>query len=429
MNSMENDPLATYLNALERDECYRAEKVLKEAPHEVTELVYLAGAGGAQRGPFVRKRIRSEAEMGKGYAHLLEAQRAGRHFSHLPHIYDVHQRDGELVVVMEYVEGCTLREEVYRRDPSPQLAAQWFPALCDGVAELHGLAPAPLIHRDLKPTNILVGSGKLTVIDLGIARSFRDGAEADTTHFGTRSYAPPEQFGYGQTDVRSDVYAMGMILYYLLTECDPSPAMVREGFADERIPAPLQAVLARACAFDPAARYQTVGQLKKAFLSAMAKLEAAQGRGKSVGPAPGGSGPAAPNSSGPKPHAERPEAAPSRPSLVAGMVWNGALALVWAFFVVVALVAIFVPSVGDASLPPWFRILEYGGIFALPVTGIAYALLDKRWLRRRISALAGQTFRKGLVVGLKLVALGAIVLVACIFFVACGVVRLPGAGA
>ena len=414
MSSMENDPLATYLHALERDECYRVEKVLKEAPREVTELVYLAGEDGAQLGPFVRKRIRSEAEMGKGYAHLLEAQRAGRRFLHLPRIYDVHQRDGELVVVMEYVEGHTLREEVYRRDPSPQLAAQWFPALCDGVAELHGLAPAPLIHRDLKPTNILVGNGQLTVIDLGIARSFRDGAEADTTHFGTRSYAPPEQFGYGQTDVRSDVYAMGMILYYLLTECDPSPAMVREGFGDERIPAPLRVVLTRACAFDPTARYQTVGQLKAAFLKAMEKLEPAKAPLKSEAP---------------KPQPERSADASSRLSVVLGMAWNGALALIWMFLVVVALVAIFVPNEADTQLPLWFRILEYGGIFALPVTGVAYALLDKRWLRHRIPALAGQTFRKGLVAGLKLVAIGAIALVVCIFFAACGIVHLPSSSA
>ncbi len=105
MGSMENDPLATYLDALARDDCYRVQRVLKQSPHETTEVVYFVGTNDARLGPFVRKRISCDAEMGKGYYHLLEAQRAGRRFLHLPRIYDVHRRDDELIVVMEFVAG------------------------------------------------------------------------------------------------------------------------------------------------------------------------------------------------------------------------------------------------------------------------------------------------------------------------------------
>ncbi|KAB1641499.1 DUF5067 domain-containing protein [Adlercreutzia muris] len=132
-----------------------------------------------------------------------------------------------------------------------------------------GFAP-PLIHRDLKPSNIVVSDGGLTIIDFGIARAFREGAGADTTHFGTRSYAPPEQFGYGQTDVRSDVYALGMLLYYLVTERDPDARVATGGFAEPDVPPMLRPVLQRACAFDPAARFSSVWALKAAFLAAMA---------------------------------------------------------------------------------------------------------------------------------------------------------------
>lgn len=139
-----------------------------------------------------------------------------------------------------------------------------------GVNELHeGFAP-PLIHRDLKPSNIVVSDGGLTIIDFGIARAFREGVGADTTHFGTRSYAPPEQFGYGQTDVRSDVYALGMLLYYLVTERDPDARVATGGFAEPDVPPMLRPVLQRACAFDPAARFSSVRALKAAFLAAMA---------------------------------------------------------------------------------------------------------------------------------------------------------------
>lgn len=82
----------------------------------------------------------------------------------------------------------------------------------------------------------MVSDAGLTIIDFGIARAFREGAAGDTAHFGTRCYAPPEQFGYGQTDERSDVYALGMLLYYLLAERDPSPSVAAAGFAGPEVP-------------------------------------------------------------------------------------------------------------------------------------------------------------------------------------------------
>ena len=294
MQGMENDELATYLNVLARDECCRVDRVLKASEREITELVTFPLENGSVLGPYVRKRIQSAAHIGGAYQELRSAQQAGQRFRHLPSVYDVHERDDELVVLMEYVHGRTLHDEVYERDPSLALACELFPALCDGVIELHEDFARPLIHRDLKPTNVIVNGSSLTIIDFGIARSFREDATADTAPFATRAYAPPEQFGYGQTDERSDVYALGMVLYFLLTERNPAPDLVKRRFAEPEIPLALQRVLVRACAFDPQGRYQSVRALKGAFAEAVtaavstaAPQEKPRGSAASVPPPPG----------------------------------------------------------------------------------------------------------------------------------------------
>ena len=413
MAPMEHDPLAAYLDALARDDCYRVARVLKTAPHETTEVVYFVGANAAELGPFVRKRISVEASMGDAYGHLLAAQRAGRRFRHLPRIYDVHESDGDLVVVMEYVAGRTLRDEVYERDASLELARRWFPLLCDGVSELHEQFPAPIIHRDLKPTNVVVGGEGLTIIDFGIARAFRDGAESDTSHFGTRSYAPPEQFGFRQTDVRSDVYALGMILYYLLTEKDPSPVVAAEGFADPAVPASLRPVLARACAFDPAARFPSARDLKAAFLAACpGKEERAFGGSASQHPA-SDFGPAAYPKVPSGRFASRVRAAFATlaPGETAGVVWDAVILLLWILFACVLAAMPFMPDEPYDSWPIWLLMFQYW-TFGYPFfTGLLFILADVRIARRMAPSV-------WLLKGSRLRALGIILVVVGVLSVA-----------
>ena len=268
MGSMIHEELGEYLTLISRDGAYRVVATLKESAFETTEQVVFCGANGAERGPYVRKRIARQAGLGAVYQELLQAQRQGRRFVHLPHIEECYELGEEFVVVMEHVEGATLHELVYERDPSWELASEVFPLLCDAVSELHEGLEAPIIHRDLKPSNVILSAANLTLIDFGIARAYRDGAERDTAAFGTRAYAPPEQFGFGQTDVRSDVYALGMLLYYLLTEQVPSPALAGGPFAEATVPQALRPVLAKATAFDPAARYGSARELRDAFEAA-----------------------------------------------------------------------------------------------------------------------------------------------------------------
>lgn len=269
MCPMETDELAAHLDALQREECYQVDAVLKESAYETTQRVFFIGANGAKQGPYIRKYIKRDTGMGTAYRRLFDAQRLGKRPLFIPVLHDCYDMDDTLVVVMEFVRGETLQDVVYRCNPSLALAADVFPRLCDAVIELHEGFDAPIIHRDLKPTNVILSRDSLTVIDFGIARAYNEASDIDTTHFGTRAYAPPEQFGYGQTTVRSDVYALGMLLYFCLVEKTPDTHVREKGFFDARIPGSVREVLLRATAFDPADRYENVRSLKRDFLAAM----------------------------------------------------------------------------------------------------------------------------------------------------------------
>lgn len=262
------DGLSQYLDALEREERYRVDDVLKSSEFETTQRVVLQDDGG-DRGPYIRKVITRDSGLGSVYELVYQACQQGRHFKHIPAVVECYQRDQATVVVMEYIEGPTLADYVYEHDPSLQLASDIFPQLCDAVTELHTQFSPPIIHRDLKPSNIIIRDGVPVIIDLGIARERKEQAETDTTHFGTRAYAPPEQFGYGQTTERSDVYALGMLLYFMLVEQTPSMKVVRRGFEDVRIPEPVRRTIVCATSFDPQQRYATALELKQAFALAL----------------------------------------------------------------------------------------------------------------------------------------------------------------
>lgn len=154
------------------------------------------------------------------------------------------EEDGRTWVVEEYIDGESLQElwERGERFSAAEIKAM-LREMSEGLAALHR---AGVVHRDIKPAHILRQGGRLRLIDFDAARLMRDDAAPDTRHLGTVGYAPPEQYGYGQTDGRSDVYALGVTFEKLLKD--------GEGGAVRR-------VLRRAQAVDPAARYASVEQL------------------------------------------------------------------------------------------------------------------------------------------------------------------------
>lgn len=157
-------------------------------------------------------------------------QREARVLGQLNHpgianVLDFFQEHGRQYLVTEYVAGETL-EAVCQRYAGQQFdeaqVLAWARELCLALDYLHGRTQ-PIIFRDLKPANIMVQpNGQLKIIDFGIARYFKSGQTRDTHAMGTPGYAPPEQYGQGQTDARSDIYSLAVILHQLLTGHDPS---------------------------------------------------------------------------------------------------------------------------------------------------------------------------------------------------------------
>ncbi len=143
----------------------------------------------------------------------------------LPKFYEQFEQDDRYYLVMEFIDGETLetRQEKAGNKALPEAEVmEWARQLCSVLTYLHERRP-PIIFRDLKPGNIMLSKdGKIKLIDFGIARIFRRDKTHDTQVLGTPGYAPPEQYGKGQTDPRSDVYALGVTLHQLLTGYDPS---------------------------------------------------------------------------------------------------------------------------------------------------------------------------------------------------------------
>jgi len=200
----------------------------------------------------------------------------------LPKVYDCFAEAGQSYLVMEYVDGETLEAILGRTAgglPESSVLA-WAAQLCDVLTYLHSCRP-PIIFRDLKPGNIMIDRhGTVMLIDFGIARLFKPGKRTDTLRMGTMGYAPPEQYaGQGQTDVRSDIYSLGATLHHLLTGRDPAQyppfsfntASVRS--LNPAISARVEAAVMKALAYDPADRFQSVAEMKRALLGTGTSLQ------------------------------------------------------------------------------------------------------------------------------------------------------------
>lgn len=431
-----------FLEAAARSDSWRVERTLKSSPFETTELVRFRGASGGELGPFIRKRIDCSAGVGRAYERLWDAQRSGIILHGVPRLVECLRSGDELSVVTEFIEGRTLGELVRDEGASERLATGIMPALCDAVFELHTLLDPPLIHRDLKPSNVIVRSdGRPFVIDFGIARAWDGEADADTVRFGTRAYAPPEQFGFGQTDARSDVYALGKLALFCATGGEGTGPVDEGDLRRRGLSVPLSEVIARATAFDPARRFSGARALGRALREcAAAGGVPAQLEGDSFGyraPSPsswhaagpigaalpaatvsGSSASAAPEtgqlalavsasdpsaSAAPAPRRNRVVAALDRVPLGIGVVWDLIVLFVYAFCVLGSVFAIVRPNENDAALPLWFRVMEYGLLIIVCFGVIGWALLDKRPLRAIFPRLPRLGFLRGLLLGVGIV--------------------------
>ncbi|MCX4372204.1 MAG: protein kinase [Dysosmobacter sp.] len=184
----------------------------------------------------------------------------------LPRIVDIFEDEENIYIVEDFVEGITLDELLKREGKVDEpLAQQWFRDLCGVLRYLHTQQPNPIIYRDMKPSNIMLQpDGSLKLIDFGIAREYKEASSGDTTYIGTKGYAAPEQFGRAQTDARTDIYALGVTMYHLITGKSPYEppyqfVPVRE--LDGKLSHGIEYILNKCVQPEPADRYQSVDKL------------------------------------------------------------------------------------------------------------------------------------------------------------------------
>ena len=170
------------------------------------------------------------------------------------------------VIIQEFIRGVRLSQIIkHSGSVQPEKVIEVGIALCNAVEPLHEHSPNPLIHRDIKPDNIiLTDDGTVKLVDFGAMREFRKNAERDTVYVGTPGYASPEQFGFGQTDTRADIYALGMTLKHMITGEIPERGNTDKIINSNRH---LAKIINKAVEFDPDKRYSSVRELKQDLLA------------------------------------------------------------------------------------------------------------------------------------------------------------------
>jgi len=192
-------------------------------------------------------------------------QMAGEGF---PKLIAWQEQQEESYLVREYVEGDTLQELMEKEEPlSQQEAMEAALQVCKLINRLHQQNP-PVIYRDIKPQNVVrTHQGNYVLIDLDTARMYKEGIGEDTVFMGTRGLASPEQFGYQQTDARTDVYGLGMLLLYLLT------GEYKRERKYEELPKQIKKVIIKCTEFNPKDRYSSMKEVERTLQKIQKKMQ------------------------------------------------------------------------------------------------------------------------------------------------------------
>jgi len=184
----------------------------------------------------------------------------------LPRIVDIIDNGNVIYVIMDYIEGEPLDKVLNEFGAQSQdIVIDWAKQLCEVLCYLHGCNP-PIIYRDMKPANIMVKpDGNIKLIDFGIAREYKEENLADTICLGTKGYAAPEQFGgKGQTDVRTDIYCLGVTIYHLITgqnPCEPPYELYPIRHWNPALSGGLERIIQKCTQLNPEDRYQACAEL------------------------------------------------------------------------------------------------------------------------------------------------------------------------
>ncbi|MDQ7826128.1 MAG: tetratricopeptide repeat protein [Candidatus Eremiobacteraeota bacterium] len=191
-------------------------------------------------------------------------------------VEELFEEEGSFYLAMEYIEGENLLKKIPRSTKvflSEKVVLEWTGQILDIFEYLHSQKP-PIIYRDLKPQNMILeaSTGKVKLIDFGIARIYKDKKSEDTEKMGTIITASPEHYGEGQTDARSDIYTIGATIYLLLT----NNVVWRETLfrfppvrdMNPKVSERTQAAVQKALQIKPQDRFQSIAEMREAFFGA-----------------------------------------------------------------------------------------------------------------------------------------------------------------
>lgn len=222
-------------------QAFREERLLKRSPRGSVHL--LRHEAGGQR--FVLRRFTGNAEV---YRRLLHCT-----CRNLPAVYEVASQGEENLVLEEYIQGDNLGDLLQGALFTVEETRSVVDQVCRALWVLHDLAA---VHRDVKPENIILRGSEAVLIDFDAARLYKPEETADTQILGTTGFAAPEQYGLSQTDQRTDIFAVGVLINVMLTGKHPSKKL-----AEGR----MGRIVTRCTQVNPKKRYQSVLQLMEAL--------------------------------------------------------------------------------------------------------------------------------------------------------------------
>lgn len=185
---------------------------------------------------------------------------ADRKLSGIPKAYRIFEENGEVYLVREYIEGMSPAQMVLQKGGISEAEIYRISRKICQTAEQFQNPDEPMIHRDIKPENIVVTPGdEVVFIDFGTMRSYKKDGSRDTFVVGTRGTAAPEQYGYTQTDQRTDVYAIGQTMLYMVSE-----SYEMNQLSECAVSRRMKKIIEKACSFEPDKRYGDAAQLRRA---------------------------------------------------------------------------------------------------------------------------------------------------------------------
>ena len=174
------------------------------------------------------------------------------HFSGIPNIIDFFEENNQLVLIEEYISGCSLQEKIETSDLTLESIIHYMSDLCKILEQLHTANP-PIVHRDIKPSNIIITKyNRVVLLDFNASKYYTNNT-SDTVLLGTAGYAAPEQYGFGSSSPLTDIYSLGILLKELTSVLPNVPSRVTD-------------VITKCTQINPTERFNSVSALNDAFL-------------------------------------------------------------------------------------------------------------------------------------------------------------------